>query len=274
MGTPAAARALLRFARTGPQWLREEEGEKRRPAGLSAHSPLALFTASFFLSLGTFGDDVRAAAGSPRGLSLLGAGRGVRLGGACRGLTSHSLSPSLPLTTGTPQRPPEPRILSPSGKGGGGAACFSPGAPLGIGQGAGRGPGTPCRGSDRRLCAVLSPAVDVASALPLQVAPPAVPMDLRLDHQFALPVAEPTLREQQLQQELLALKQKQQLQRQILIAEFQRQHEQLSRQHEAQLHEHIKVSGAAGRVRACGAPPRRVPREGAAGPLRTGRTPR
>ncbi|XP_054976669.1 histone deacetylase 4 isoform X2 [Sorex araneus] len=82
--------------------------------------------------------------------------------------------------------------------------------------------------------------VDVASALPLQVAPPAVPMDLRLDHPFSLPVAEPGLREQQLQQELLALKQKQQLQRQILIAEFQRQHEQLSRQHEAQLHEHIK----------------------------------
>uniref|UniRef100_A0A8C4FGY0 histone deacetylase n=1 Tax=Catagonus wagneri TaxID=51154 RepID=A0A8C4FGY0_9CETA len=85
-----------------------------------------------------------------------------------------------------------------------------------------------------------SGTVDVASALPLQVAPPAVPMDLRLDHQFPLPVAEPGLREQQLQQELLALKQKQQLQRQILIAEFQRQHEQLSRQHEAQLHEHIK----------------------------------
>uniref|UniRef100_A0A672G2Z4 Histone deacetylase n=1 Tax=Salarias fasciatus TaxID=181472 RepID=A0A672G2Z4_SALFA len=42
------------------------------------------------------------------------------------------------------------------------------------------------------------------------------------------------------QQELLALKQKQQIQRQILIAEFQRQHEQLSRQHEAQLQEHIK----------------------------------
>ncbi|XP_034811402.1 histone deacetylase 4 isoform X11 [Pan paniscus] len=82
--------------------------------------------------------------------------------------------------------------------------------------------------------------VDVAAALPLQVAPSAVPMDLRLDHQFSLPVAEPALREQQLQQELLALKQKQQIQRQILIAEFQRQHEQLSRQHEAQLHEHIK----------------------------------
>lgn len=47
--------------------------------------------------------------------------------------------------------------------------------------------------------------------------------------------------EQQLQQELVALKHKQQLQRQLLIAEFQRQHEQLSRQHEVQLQEHIKV---------------------------------
>ncbi|XP_029386072.1 histone deacetylase 4 isoform X2 [Echeneis naucrates] len=46
--------------------------------------------------------------------------------------------------------------------------------------------------------------------------------------------------EQQLKQELVALKHKQQLQRQLLIAEFQRQHEQLSRQHEAQLQEHIK----------------------------------
>uniref|UniRef100_A0A671XE94 Histone deacetylase n=1 Tax=Sparus aurata TaxID=8175 RepID=A0A671XE94_SPAAU len=61
-----------------------------------------------------------------------------------------------------------------------------------------------------------APAVDINSALPLRL-PPA-----------------------QLQQELLTLKQKQQIQRQILIAEFQRQHEQLSRQHEAQLQEHIK----------------------------------
>nr|XP_020654694.1 histone deacetylase 4 isoform X6 [Pogona vitticeps] len=83
-------------------------------------------------------------------------------------------------------------------------------------------------------------SVDVTTTLPLQVPPSVVPMDLRLDHQFSMSVAEPTLREQQLQQELLALKQKQQIQRQILIAEFQRQHEQLSRQHEAQLHEHIK----------------------------------
>ncbi|KAJ8349641.1 hypothetical protein SKAU_G00247710 [Synaphobranchus kaupii] len=65
-------------------------------------------------------------------------------------------------------------------------------------------------------------------------------MDLRVDQQFALAPAEPGQREQQLQQELLALKQKQQIQRQLLIAEFQRQHEQLSRQHEAQLQEHVK----------------------------------
>lgn len=39
----------------------------------------------------------------------------------------------------------------------------------------------------------------------------------------------------------MALKHKQQLQRQLLIAEFQRQHEQLSRQHEAQMQEHVKV---------------------------------
>uniref|UniRef100_A0A3Q3KEV9 Histone deacetylase n=1 Tax=Monopterus albus TaxID=43700 RepID=A0A3Q3KEV9_MONAL len=66
--------------------------------------------------------------------------------------------------------------------------------------------------------------------MPTQVPPTTtaiLPMDL--SHQ-----------EQQLQQELVALKHKQQLQRQLLIAEFQRQHEQLSRQHEVQLQEHIK----------------------------------
>ncbi|KAG5833788.1 hypothetical protein ANANG_G00279590, partial [Anguilla anguilla] len=82
--------------------------------------------------------------------------------------------------------------------------------------------------------------VDVSAALPLQVPPAAIPMELRVDQQFALAPADPSLREQQLQQELLALKQKQQIQRQLLIAEFQRQHEQLSRQHEAQLQEHVK----------------------------------
>lgn len=55
------------------------------------------------------------------------------------------------------------------------------------------------------------------------------------------PTLDATRRDQQLQQELLALKHKQQVQRQLLIAEFQRKHEQLSRQHEAQLQEHMKV---------------------------------
>ncbi|XP_033990536.1 histone deacetylase 4-like isoform X1 [Trematomus bernacchii] len=124
------------------------------------------------------------------------------------------------------------------------------------------------------------PFVDVSSAsLPMQVPPGSsaiLPMDLRVvDHHphlhqhhhhhqqpsFGLvPQPHPTApvstacptssepgrgpvinhQEQQLQQELVTLKHKQQLQRQILIAEFQRQHEQLSRQHEVQLQEHIQ----------------------------------
>lgn len=72
----------------------------------------------------------------------------------------------------------------------------------------------------------------------MRVPPAAIPMDLRVE---ASPALDSTRREQQLQQELLALKHKQQVQRQLLIAEFQRQHEQLSRQHEAQLQEHMKV---------------------------------
>ncbi|XP_078786524.1 histone deacetylase 4 isoform X3 [Oryzias latipes] len=101
-----------------------------------------------------------------------------------------------------------------------------------------------------------SQQVDISSALPLRLPPAAIPMDLRVDHQASPPgqqspgplggtggqqgAVAASMREQQLQQELLTLKQKQQIQRQILIAEFQRQHEQLSRQHEAQLQEHIK----------------------------------
>ncbi|XP_062420935.1 histone deacetylase 4 isoform X2 [Pungitius pungitius] len=50
----------------------------------------------------------------------------------------------------------------------------------------------------------------------------------------------PVINQPELQQELVTLKHKQQLQRQLLIAEFQRQHEQLSRQHEVQLQEHVK----------------------------------
>ncbi|KAK1878131.1 Histone deacetylase 9 [Dissostichus eleginoides] len=49
------------------------------------------------------------------------------------------------------------------------------------------------------------------------------------------------LREQQLQQELVMLKQQQELQKQLLFAEFQKKHEVLTRQHEVQLQEHLKV---------------------------------
>ncbi|XP_051260380.1 histone deacetylase 4 isoform X5 [Dicentrarchus labrax] len=122
-----------------------------------------------------------------------------------------------------------------------------------------------------------SRSVDVSTAaLPMQVPPTAtaiLPMDLRVvDHPHHHHHQQPTFglvpqphptpptstacpassepgrgtvinhQEQQLQQELVALKHKQQLQRQLLIAEFQRQHEQLSRQHEVQLQEHIKCS--------------------------------
>lgn len=110
--------------------------------------------------------------------------------------------------------------------------------------------------------------MDISSALPLRLPPAAIPMDLRVDHQASPPgqqspgplggtggqqgAVAASMREQQLQQELLTLKQKQQIQRQILIAEFQRQHEQLSRQHEAQLQEHIKVRPSSpGQNRSC-----------------------
>uniref|UniRef100_A0A673MX19 Histone deacetylase n=1 Tax=Sinocyclocheilus rhinocerous TaxID=307959 RepID=A0A673MX19_9TELE len=88
------------------------------------------------------------------------------------------------------------------------------------------------------MCFCLVSAVELSSALPARVPPAAIPMALRVE---LSPSLDSTRREQQLQQELLALKHKQQLQRQILIAEFQRKHEQLSRQHEAQLQEHMKV---------------------------------
>uniref|UniRef100_A0A665VA49 Histone deacetylase n=1 Tax=Echeneis naucrates TaxID=173247 RepID=A0A665VA49_ECHNA len=90
-------------------------------------------------------------------------------------------------------------------------------------------------------------SVDVSTAtLPTPVPPTTtsiLPMDLRVvDHPLHHHHQQPPFdhQEQQLKQELVALKHKQQLQRQLLIAEFQRQHEQLSRQHEAQLQEHIK----------------------------------
>lgn len=68
-----------------------------------------------------------------------------------------------------------------------------------------------------------------------------IPVDLRTEARASLPSVDPTVREQQLQQELLALKQQQQLQKQLLFAEFQKQHEHLTRQHEVQLQKHLKV---------------------------------
>lgn len=68
------------------------------------------------------------------------------------------------------------------------------------------------------------------------------PVDLRTDPRLnALSAVDPTLREKQLQHELLLLKQQQELQKQLLFAEFQKQHEVLTRQHEVQLQEHLKV---------------------------------
>lgn len=66
--------------------------------------------------------------------------------------------------------------------------------------------------------------------------------ELRADPRLsALSGMDPALREQQLQHELLLLKQQQELQKQLLFAEFQKQHEVLTRQHEVQLQEHLKV---------------------------------
>lgn len=68
------------------------------------------------------------------------------------------------------------------------------------------------------------------------------PVDLRTDPRLsALSAVDPSLREKQLQHELLLLKQQQELQKQLLFAEFQKQHEVLTRQHEVQLQEHLKV---------------------------------
>uniref|UniRef100_A0A6Q2YN16 Histone deacetylase n=1 Tax=Esox lucius TaxID=8010 RepID=A0A6Q2YN16_ESOLU len=71
------------------------------------------------------------------------------------------------------------------------------------------------------------------------------PVDLRTDNRLG-PLCgggggvDPAMREQQLQHELLLLKQQQELQKQLLFAEFQKQHEVLTRQHEVQLQEHLK----------------------------------
>ncbi|XP_033718873.1 histone deacetylase 9 isoform X9 [Tursiops truncatus] len=82
--------------------------------------------------------------------------------------------------------------------------------------------------------------VDVKSEVPVGLEPIS-PLDLRTDLRMMMPVVDPVVREKQLQQELLLIQQQQQIQKQLLIAEFQKQHENLTRQHQAQLQEHIKL---------------------------------
>ncbi|XP_039893127.1 histone deacetylase 5 isoform X2 [Simochromis diagramma] len=70
------------------------------------------------------------------------------------------------------------------------------------------------------------------------------PVDLRTEPRVGSvsggAVVDTAMREQQLQQELILLKQQQELQKQLLFAEFQKKHEVLTRQHEVQLQEHLK----------------------------------
>ncbi|XP_034030907.1 histone deacetylase 9-B isoform X2 [Thalassophryne amazonica] len=67
------------------------------------------------------------------------------------------------------------------------------------------------------------------------------PLDLRTDLRMLGPGSDMGLWERQLQQELLLIQKQQQIQKQLLINEFQKQHEKLTRQHQAQLQEHLKL---------------------------------
>lgn len=87
-----------------------------------------------------------------------------------------------------------------------------------------------------RFCAT----VDIKPDVPLAVEPLS-PLDLRTDLRMLGPGSDPGLWERQLQQELLLIQKQQQIQKQLLISEFQKQHEKLTRQHQAQLQEHLKV---------------------------------
>ncbi|XP_018431823.1 PREDICTED: histone deacetylase 9 isoform X3 [Nanorana parkeri] len=88
------------------------------------------------------------------------------------------------------------------------------------------------------MCSLVS-VTDVKTEVPVGL-DPITPLDLRTDLRTVMPILDPGLREKQLQQELLLIQQQQQIQKQLLIAEFQKQHENLTRQHHAQLQEHLK----------------------------------
>ncbi|XP_005076282.4 histone deacetylase 9 isoform X10 [Mesocricetus auratus] len=93
--------------------------------------------------------------------------------------------------------------------------------------------------AQQRMHSMIS-SVDVKSEVPMGLEPIS-PLDLRTDLRMMMPVVDPVVREKQLQQELLLIQQQQHIQKQLLIAEFQKQHENLTRQHQAQLQEHIKL---------------------------------
>ncbi|XP_056375714.1 histone deacetylase 9 isoform X5 [Hyla sarda] len=92
--------------------------------------------------------------------------------------------------------------------------------------------------AQHRMHSMISP--DIKSEVPTGL-DPVTPLDLRTDLRTVMPILDPVLREKQLQQELLLIQQQQQIQKQLLIAEFQKQHENLTRQHQAQLQEHLKL---------------------------------
>ncbi|XP_066483049.1 histone deacetylase 9 isoform X2 [Tiliqua scincoides] len=93
--------------------------------------------------------------------------------------------------------------------------------------------------AQQRMHSMIS-SVDVKSEVPVGIEPIS-PLDLRTDLRMMVPMVDPIIREKQLQQELLLIQQQQQIQKQLLIAEFQKQHENLTRQHQAQIQEHIKL---------------------------------
>ncbi|XP_056619015.1 histone deacetylase 9-B [Triplophysa dalaica] len=83
-------------------------------------------------------------------------------------------------------------------------------------------------------------SVDVKPEVPLAL-DPGSPLDLRTDVRMQCSASEPGVWERQLQQELLLIQKQQQIQKQLLINEFQKQHENLVRQHQAQIQEHLKL---------------------------------
>ncbi|KAI7806328.1 histone deacetylase 9-B isoform X1 [Triplophysa rosa] len=83
-------------------------------------------------------------------------------------------------------------------------------------------------------------SVDVKPEVPLAL-DPGSPLDLRTDVRMQCSTSEPGVWERQLQQELLLIQKQQQIQKQLLINEFQKQHENLVRQHQAQIQEHLKL---------------------------------